>query len=181
MKKLCFLISFVAVLIIFNACSKDEIFPEQENAKVLTETKLSNLQKGLDSWEDEIIRLRKKMRQFHNFRVAIAQGYDTDVTGYVPQMGHHYLKGSLLDDDFELEKPELLMYAPDGMGGMKFVGVEYAVPIADINNPPEAPEGFTGDSDDWHINYEFNLWTLHVWVGLDNPNGIFEPLNPTLP
>ncbi len=175
MKKLCFLISFVAVLIIFNACSKDEIFPEQENGKILTETKLPNLQKGIDSWEDEIIRLRIKMRRFHNFQVAIAQGYDTDVTGYVPHMGHHYLKASLVDGNFELEKPEVLMYAPDDMGVMQFVGVEY------LATGSEAPEGFTGTLDDWHFNSDIGLWTLHAWVGLDNPDGIFAPFNPMLP
>ena len=64
---------------------------------------------------------------------------------------------------------------------MKLVAVEYAVPITDLNNPPPVPEGFTGSDDVWEINTEFKLWTLHVWVGLDNPHGIFASHNPKLP
>ena len=97
-----------------------------------------------------------------------------------PQMGFHYLNVRLLDDKFEVEKPELLLYAPDENNKLKFVAVEYAVPIEDLNNPPPVPEGFKGDADVWEINTEFKLWTLHVWVKLENPNGIFAPHNPAL-
>jgi hypothetical protein len=86
-------------------------------------------------------------------------------------MGFHYLNASLLDDKFEVEKPELLLYIPGENNKLKFVAVEYAVPIEDLDNPPSVPEGFT----------EFKLWTLHVWVKLDNPHGIFAPHNPSIP
>lgn len=166
------LFSLFLLLFICN-CSNEGIL--SENEEVLLEKESSNLKKGINSWEDEIVRLQKKMRRFHNFKVAIAQGYDTDVTGYVPQMGHHYLKGSLVDEKFELEKPEVLQYVPDDNGVMQFVAVEY------LAAGSEAPEGFTGDSDDWHFNEDIGLWTLHVWVGLYNPDGIFAPFNPDLP
>ena len=94
--------------------------------------------------------------------------------------GIHYLNASLLDDKFEVEKPELLLYAPDENNKLKFVAVEYAVPIEDLNNPPPVPEGFKGADDVWEINTEFKLWTLHVWVKLENPDGIFAPHNPAL-
>lgn len=161
----------LSLLLFINSCSNEEIFNETESA---------NFEKKTVTVETEIIKLTKKTRRFHNFKVALVQGYDLEVTGYVPQMGYHYLNVNLLDENFELEKPEILQYAPDDNGVMQFVGVEYAVPIADINNPPPAPEGFTGDSDEWHINYVFELWTLHVWVGLYNPDGIFAPFNPDL-
>ena len=131
--------------------------------------------------ELEIEQLKNAMAKYHNFDMAKVDGYDVDVTGYRTQMGHHYLKASLLDKTFELEKPEVLLYAPDNNGSMKFVAVEYAIPIADMNNPPPAPEGFTGIQDNWEINTEFNLWTLHVWIELENPDGIFKPRNPMLP
>ena len=95
-------------------------------------------------------------------------------------MGFHYLNASLLDDKFEVEKPELLLYAPDENNKLKFVAVEYAVPVEDLNNPPPVPEGFKGNDDVWEINTEFKLWTLHVWVKLENPDGIFAPHNPAL-
>lgn len=155
------------------SCSNEEIL--LENDEELIKAKSNNQEKEVASWEDEIAKLRKKMRSFHNFQVAIAQGYDTDVTGYVPQMGHHYIKGSLVDGEFEMEKPEILQYIPDGNGGMQFVGVEY------LFAGSEAPDGFTGNLDDWHFNEDIGLWALHAWVGLDNPVGVFWPLNPTLP
>lgn len=134
-----------------------------------------------EPWEKEIDQLKSAVLPYFNIDEAIADGYDLEFTGYRSQMGYHYLKASLLDDLFELKKPEVLMYAPDDDGNLQFVGVEYAVPIADMDNPPPAPEGFTGNADEWEINTEFNVWTLHVWVGLDNPKGIFKPHNPKLP
>ncbi len=134
-----------------------------------------------EPWENEVDKLSAAVAVFNSLDHAIAQGYDNEFTGYRSQMGFHYLNGSLLDDQFELEKPEVLMYAPDSEGNMKFVGVEYAVPITDLLNPPPAPEGFTGDEDVWEINHEFSVWTLHVWVGIENPHGIFASHNPELP
>ena len=129
----------------------------------------------------EIEQLKMAMAKYTDFNTAKADGYDLDVTGYRTQMGHHFLKASLLDDTFELEKPEVLLYTPDGNGGMRFVAVEYGIPISDMDNPPPAPEGFSGNEDVWEINTEFNLWTLHVWIELENPDGIFKPRNPMLP
>lgn len=132
-------------------------------------------------WQQELEQLREAVSPYDEIDNAIAGGYDNEFTGYRMQMGYHYLKASLLDSKFEVEKPEVVMYAPDAEGSLQFVGVEYAVPIVDMDNPPPAPEGFTGDADVWEINTEFNVWTLHVWVGLENPQGIFASHNPNLP
>lgn len=131
--------------------------------------------------EKELEKLRYAVPSFNNIKSATGLGYNKEVTGYRTQMGFHYLNEGLLDDKFEIDKPELVLFAPYGGDSLKFVAVEYATPIKDINNPPPVPEGFTGKDDVWEINTEFNLWTLHVWVGLDNPHGIFSPHNPRLP
>lgn len=129
----------------------------------------------------ELAKLRASIAPYHNFELAYAAGYTLEVTGYRSQMGFHYLNPALLDDTFEVSKPELLLYIPGPNGKLRFVGVEYAIPIEDLNNPPPVPEGFTGDADQWVINTEFKLWTLHAWVGLHNPNGIFASRNPNVP
>ena len=134
----------------------------------------------VEPWEPEMEKLRAAITPYDFIAHAEHDGYDTEVTGYRPHMGYHYLNAGLLDDKFEVEKPELLLYAPDDNNDLKFVAVEYAVPIEDLNNPPPAPEGFKGDADVWEINTEFKLWTLHVWVKLENPNGIFASHNPVL-
>ncbi|NIJ54744.1 hypothetical protein [Dyadobacter arcticus] len=130
--------------------------------------------------DQELSKLHIAVAPFADLEKAKKAGYDTDVTGYRTQMGHHYLNAGLLDDKFEIDKPELMLYAPYGNEPMKFVAVEYAQPIKDIKNPPAVPEGFTGKDDKWEINTEFNLWTLHVWTELDNENGVFAPHNPKL-
>lgn len=134
----------------------------------------------VELWQPEMERLRAAITAYDHIHHAQHDGYDTEVTGYRSQMGFHYLNAPLLDDKFEVEKPEILLYAPDENNNLKFVAVEYAVPISDMDNPPPAPEGFKGDADVWEINTEFKLWTLHVWVKLENPHGIFASHNPAL-
>jgi len=92
-------------------------------------------------------------------------------------MGYHYLKGAYVDGTFDPAKPQLLVYSPQpGSGRMRLVAVEYAVPIDYDNIVP--PEGFDGTYDEWDFNDGAGLWTLHAWVWLQNPDGIFAPFNP---
>lgn len=124
----------------------------------------------------ELAELRAAVAQFRDFEVAIAAGYEILPPGdYVPQMGVHYINFSLVDENFEITKPEVLIFAENEDGEMRFVGVEYATP----ETTPK-PEGFTGSTDEWVINGMYHVWTLHVWVGLHNPNGIFAMNNPRL-
>ncbi|HTL09983.1 MAG TPA: hypothetical protein VL307_17030 [Chitinophagaceae bacterium] len=131
--------------------------------------------------EQEISRLRTAVAPFAIKANAVAAGYNVDVTGYRTHMGHHFINGNLVDDKFEIEKPELILYAPYGSDTAKMVAVEYVMPITDLNHPPPVPAGFTGSDDVWEINTEFSLWTLHVWIGLDNPQGMFASHNHQLP
>ncbi|MBT8184433.1 MAG: hypothetical protein KJN76_06315 [Eudoraea sp.] len=133
----------------------------------------------LVQWEQEVTQLKAATSKYADVNTAIDEGF-FDASGFVPEMGHHYLLPSRIDGNFELEKPELLLYAPNGNGGMEFVAVEYAVPIEDLDNPGLPPEGFTGDLDEWEINPGLSQWQLHVWIIKENPNGIFAPHNPTV-
>lgn len=158
MKNFLYPISLLFIFLFLTACNDDE----------------------MEAWEMEVASVRQATSTYSNFDAAIAAGYDTDVSGYVAQMGHHYLNGALVDDVFEAEKPEVLLFAPDANDNMVLVAVEYVVPIADLDNPPPAPEGFTGDKDVWEINPNTSLWTLHLWLRLENPDGIFDSTNPLL-
>lgn len=165
---------FLIMLLI--SCSSDSVNTDQ------TEADLQNADlKGFayETWQDQIARLDQKMRRFENFQVAMAQGWDVDGSGYVPNMGHHYINGEYTDDKFELLKPEALLYIPDGNGGWEFVGVEYLV--FGIGPEGPAPEGFIGDEDVWSYNPNVPAWTLHAWVGLENPDGVFAAFNPDVP
>lgn len=116
--------------------------------------------------------------RFLDEQVAIDEGY-VDIGVFYPNMGHHYLKPALLDATFELEKPELLVYAVDPCSGLRrLVAVEYAAPVDLVK---DAPDGFVGNDDRWTINQEFQLWTLHLWLYEYNPSGVFASHNVRVP
>lgn len=133
----------------------------------------------LAQWEIEINQLKEAVAKYENIDVATSEGF-FDASGFVPNMGHHYLLPSRVDNTFDLLNPEIILYAPDENGNMKFVAVEYVTPVADLNNPGSPPEGFTGDEDNWHLNTMLSQWQLHVWIGKENPDGIFAEFNPAV-
>jgi hypothetical protein len=122
----------------------------------------------------ELARVRSATAMYHKPDNALKNDY-VDINEYVEHMGWHYLKMDLLDGTFDMEKPELLVYAPKSNGSLQLVAVEYAM-SHDLS--PDPPEGFTGNEDVWEYNEEFDLWTLHAWVWYPNPDGMFNPTNP---
>ncbi|HET6951851.1 MAG TPA: hypothetical protein VFI47_15830 [Acidimicrobiales bacterium] len=76
---------------------------------------------------------------------AVAAGY-FQVTPYVPGIGAHYLNpGLLVRDGFNPAEPEMLLYNGNEPTS-ELVGLSYSV-LGD-----EAPEGFTGPNDSWHVH-----------------------------
>jgi hypothetical protein len=88
------------------------------------------------------------------------------------------MKASLADTVFDYRKPEILVYNKNEQGKTELVAVEYAVPLA--LRPDTAPAGFTGSADVWKRDTGFGLWLLHAWVWAFNPDGVFNPTNPTV-
>ena len=99
------LISFCFVSFILFSCSSEEADIDSDVIHKKVET--ADLKKGIhfETWQDQIDRLTKKTRKFHNFQVAVAQGWGTQVTGQIPGMGIHFLNPELNDGTFEMEKP----------------------------------------------------------------------------
>ena len=124
--------------------------------------------------ERELDSVESATERFATLDAALDAGY-ADIDVVMQNMGHHYLNADLLDATFQVDEPEILVYAPDAGGTMRLVAVEYAVPLALAES---APAGFTGDDDAWDRNETFELWTLHAWVHLDNPDGVFASHNP---
>ena len=125
----------------------------------------------------EMARARAATAIYHNVDRAIADGY---VRAKLESgEGYHYLNIALLDGNFEIERPEALLYAEGPNGQLRLVAVEYMIPL-DLS--AAAPEGFTGDEDLWREDSEgFGLWELNVWLWLDNPDGMFAAKNPRIP
>lgn len=121
----------------------------------------------------ELAAARAATARYQDIDNAIADGY-ADIDVVMPNMGHHYLKAELMDATFQADAPEILVYAPQPDGRMRLVALEYAVPLSHADDPPA---GFTGDADAWDRNETFQLWTLHAWVWLNNPAGVFASHN----
>jgi hypothetical protein len=126
----------------------------------------------------ELARARSATAKYHNVAQAVADGYVA--TGlYIPGEGLHYLNVSLIDDTFDPEQPEILLYVRGPGDQLKLAAIEYLVPLAQSE---QAPEGFTGDFDVWREAEEgFPNWELTVWIWMHNPTGMFEFLNPRVP
>lgn len=130
---------------------------------------------------------------------ALLDGYQM-VVPYVPLIGAHYMKFSLVDGKFDVERPEMLLYdgtAPDS----KIVGLSYYM------RSETEPTGFAGANDHWHRHIGLcvsprtrtviggekttpaqcaamggvkadgsDFWMVHAWVvpAWDSPQGVFS-------
>jgi hypothetical protein len=115
---------------------------------------------------------RRAVNKYRDVGVAQAAGF-ADLHLCVPQMGQHYTLGgdphTFTDGILDPEKPEALVYADDGKGGLKLVAVEW------VSTTPGSVVG-----QDLHLNTALNVWVLHAWIGQGNPDGVFADMNPNI-
>ena len=90
-------------------------------------------------------------------------------------MGVHYADTARFDTTLDAQRPELLVYEPQG-GALRLVAAEYAVPLAAWTR--SEPPTLLGQR--FHVNSEFGLWVLHAWVQKPNPSGVFADWNPNV-
>jgi len=152
---------------------------------------------------DQLLRARAAAEAHPTVADALADGY-TMVTGYVPLIGAHYIKWSLMDGNFDVDHPEMLLY--DGTDQTStIVGLSYYL----FSDVPPSP--FAGPNDHWHQHVGLcikdgvvvggeqttveectkrggakamtsNGWMVHAWVvpGWESPQGVFSPEHPGL-
>ena len=127
----------------------------------------------------QLAQARRATAKYHDIEQAEADGY-VNINVYESGEGLHYVNFALVDANFDPEHPEVLLYAPvPHENRMELVGVEYLVPLA---LSTDAPEGFTGDADQWRKDTEgFGLWELNAWIWLHNPEGVFSHDNSRVP
>ncbi len=130
----------------------------------------------------EIAQLRRLVAPFHDFDAAVAAGWFAQITPCLEApglgaMGFHYGNLAFIGDagTVELLQPELLLYEPRKNGKLRFVGVEYIVLFAD-HPATEAPPTLLGQ--EFEQVPDAGLWGLHIYVGRQNPSGIFSAWNP---
>ena len=126
----------------------------------------------------ELAMLRRVVAPFHNFAHAQEAGWDTAITPCLESpaggMGFHYANLALLDGSVSADAPETLLYEPQKNGRLRFVGVEYIVPLELAEDPPIL------FGQEFHRNEAVGIWALHAWVGLHNPEGVFADWNPNV-
>ncbi|HEY6243303.1 MAG TPA: hypothetical protein VIX17_05130 [Pyrinomonadaceae bacterium] len=126
----------------------------------------------------ELAIARAATAKYHDVDRAIADGY-INVNDYESGEGFHFVKPPLIDATFNPDEPEILLYAPvPNENRLELVAVEYVVPLP---LSATAPEGFSGDADQWRVNNEHGVWEMTAWIWLHNTNGMFAHLNPRVP
>lgn len=132
-----------------------------------------------DPVQSDLDKLTMAMAPYDNFSAAVSAGYADAITPcwYFTgegAMGYHQGKVSLIDGIPTLLEPEALMYEPQADQSLRFVGVEYIVPI-DAWVGSDRPVLFDRE---FSRNDALGLYTLHVWIGKTNPSGMFADWNP---
>jgi hypothetical protein len=129
------------------------------------------------------------------------------VTPYLPGIAAHYMNFSLVDDQFNIEEPEMLLF--DGIDpDSRIVGLSYYINLEGDGQPSQ---GFVGENDHYHRHFGLCVgpggvigdstttdeecaamggrksegsggWMSHAWVvpGCESPWGVFSGENPIL-
>jgi len=139
---------------------------------------------------------RAGVEVFRDRSVAMAAGYRRIGMDF-PSMGEHWVNTTVLYEGvFDVAKPALLSYALID-GRPVLTGAVYALLLSPGEHPPAVP----GGAGQWHdhsgtLGEESSvpvhhggisdssasrLLVLHAWVGVPNPDGLFEADNWALP
>jgi hypothetical protein len=129
------------------------------------------------------------------------------VTPYVPGIAAHFMNFRLVDDKFEIDKPEMILY--DGTADdARVIGLSYYIMHPGTAEPTQ---GFTGNNDHYHRHDGLCVgaggvigdstttaedcaarggrkangqagWMSHAWVvpGCESPWGVFSGATPVL-
>ena len=140
---------------------------------------------------DDLRRLVAEVRHatadLRDFDSVEGAGYgkflDCFTNNEVGGMGQHYVNGDLVGDaDLDPMTPEALVYEPTEDGEMILVAFEYLV-FADQWDPENAGRAAPVLFDqEMHLKTNIPdtppVWTLHLWLWTDNPDGLFADYNP---
>ncbi|XVV07531.1 hypothetical protein ACQPW3_19980 [Actinosynnema sp. CA-248983] len=132
----------------------------------------------------DLAKVRLATVHFHNVQTALDAGY-VPAGDCVPGMGFHYFNPALAGPGLDIERPELLVYAPTPSGRLRLVAVEWFQVDADgrtdtdFDRPFLFGVGFDGPMEghgpDMPVHYD-----LHAWVWEHNPDGMFTAFNPRI-
>ncbi len=130
--------------------------------------------------------MRKRTAKYHRLEVAEEDGYALIMHCVAhPEeggMGYHAPNFLLVDGEYDIFNPEVMVYESTPDGKMKLVAIEYVV-MADLwaeENPPmfgDIPFDFVPANP---MGLPFDNYQLHVWIWKHNPSGMYAPFNPNV-
>jgi len=161
--------------IVLTGCAGQSAVPTPDPVAQLTD--------GFDATvRRDVQTLRAATDKFHDLAAAQAAGYPSTMPRCIADstqggMGHHFIDRTLFDGKLEIERPEMLIYAPAGEGRVELVAVEYVVPYRVLPPSEKAPRLFGQELKRYD---EFKFWSLHVWAWRRNSAGLFADWNPAV-
>jgi hypothetical protein len=133
----------------------------------------------------DLAQVRRATAAFHDLSIAQAAGYQLlsfyNTCVFDPvlgAMGYHYINVSLIDLVIDPLQPEAMVYVPDETGALQLASVEYMVPAPAWDAEHSQPPTLFGQT--FGYNAKADKYTLHAWIWLPNPSGMFSYYNPNL-
>jgi hypothetical protein len=151
--------------------------------------------------------LARQLEPYKDVAYALANGYvrgsPCESHPTLGTMGHHYVNPRLLGFTAPVggrvngtgtytgvEPPAILLYLPDGQGGLKLVGIELLVFAAAWHatnkNPPKyggREYNYMADNPATAQDEAHNFmphYDLHIWLFEHNPSGLYAQWNPAI-
>lgn len=158
---------------------------------------------GSDRLARQLAEVRTGTRKYRSVARAREDGYDAEVSPYVPNMGFHFANPALIVADsttvVDRAEPPILVYHTTGgyapapgeahhpsrdgdlrLGAVEFAHGETGVP-GDVFSDETASRSLSvAEAEGWGPVPGTPLSALHVWVHRGNPAGVFNPTNPTI-
>lgn len=136
----------------------------------------------------QLAEVRRATQKYRDPSVAVADGYEPG--DYWCGGGDHYVDLTRRHDgELDRLEPAVITYGRTGTGDLVLAGVEYQIVQADREEDVSVtPNLFDDEGADlklpeeagWEF-FEFypgGIWSLHVWVHVPNPNGLFNRCHP---
>lgn len=145
---------------------------------------------GTEAEADQTELMKQATQAYQEVEAALADGFvqlSECVASPAGGMGFHYGNPvRIADAVVDPELPEVLLYAPAQNGALRLVGVEFMVHEAawqgagNSGSPVVAGQAFDPPNPNHPDPNLREFYTLHAWVWLENPNGVFAPFNPSV-
>jgi hypothetical protein len=156
--------------------------PAAAQAPALTPD-LAQVRSALDKYQDPLVAVRDGYLSTLSC-IDFPQGGDDGVMKFKPgAMGVHLVNMGNIGPTLDPAKPQVLMYEPVG-DKLRLIAAEWFVPAQLVQGevPSVLGQKLQGPMDGHEpiLPKELRHYDLHVWLWKPNPNGMFEPTNPSV-